>query len=120
MVSSMDTAPARRAPDFTRGPSHHHSKLWRFCRLAFPALALALAAAAPPAPTAREILDGVRVRQSQQEIALHGQLRQDGKPGVVPFELVENGPRVRYVFANPAETLQLQIGENESRLELLT
>lgn len=61
------------------------------------------------------------MQQAQQEIVLHGQLRQDGKDRtVVPFELVENGPRVRYSFSDPPETLQLQIGENESRLELLT
>ncbi len=76
-------------------------------------------AAAPPQPSAREILDGVRVRQSQQEIALQGQLRRDGKEDV-PFELIENGPRIRYVFSNPPVTLQLQIGENESRLEVVT
>src|SRR4051812_29760425 len=66
----------------------------------------------------REILDGVRARQAQQQVNLQGQLRQDAT--VVPFQLVEEGPRVRYIFSNPAETLQLQIGETESRLEVVT
>ncbi len=108
------------ALDFTHRQPHHHSKLrWGGKLLGVLVSSSLLIAAAPPAPPAREILDEVRARQSQQAIALHGQLRQDGKPGV-PFELIENGPRVRYVFSDPPETLQLQIGENESRLELVT
>ncbi len=74
--------------------------------------------AAQVTPSAREILDGVRVRQAQQQVDLHGQLRQEAT--VVPFQLVEEGPRVRYIFSDPPETLQLQIGETESRLELVT
>jgi outer membrane lipoprotein-sorting protein len=78
----------------------------------------AAASGAPSAPSAREILDGVRARQAQQHVALRGQLRQEAT--VVPFELVEDGPVVRYTFSDPPETLQLQIGESESRLELVT
>jgi hypothetical protein len=76
------------------------------------------AAGAPVVPSAREILDGVRARQAQQQVDLQGQLRQEAT--IVPFELVEDGPFVRYIFSNPPETLQLQIGESESRLELIT
>ena len=74
--------------------------------------------AAQVTPSAREILDGVRAQQAEQQIDLHGQLRQEAT--VVPFQLVEEGPRVRYIFSDPPETLQLQIGENESKLELVT
>lgn len=74
--------------------------------------------AAQVTPSAREILDGVRAQQAEQQIDLHGQLRQEAT--VVPFQLVEQGPRVRYIFSDPPETLQLQIGENESKLELVT
>lgn len=74
--------------------------------------------AAQITPSAREILDGVRAQQAEQQIDLHGQLRQEAT--VVPFQLIEEGPRVRYIFSDPPETLQLQIGENESRLELVT
>jgi hypothetical protein len=66
-------------------------------------------------PDATELLANVRLRQSQQEIDLHGQLRQEAK--VVPFHLVQNGPVVRYIFSNPDETLQLRIGANDSRLD---
>jgi Outer membrane lipoprotein-sorting protein len=66
-------------------------------------------------PDAQEILANVRIRQSQQQIDLRGQLRQDAK--VVPFRLVQNGPIVRYVFADPDETLQLKLGVSDSRLE---
>lgn len=73
---------------------------------------------AQPAPSADSILDSVRLRQTQQQIDLHGQLRQNSL--VVPFEMVQSGPLVRYLFANPPETLQLKIGEKDSRLEHVT
>src|SRR5438045_7472102 len=66
-------------------------------------------------PDASELLANVRLRQSQQEIDLRGQLRQDAK--IVPFHLVQNGPVVRYIFSNPDETLQVRIGVNDSRLD---
>lgn len=69
-------------------------------------------------PAAQEVLANVRIRQSQQQIDLRGQLRQDAK--VVPFRLVQNGPIVRYIFANPDETLQLKLGVSDSRLEEIT
>jgi hypothetical protein len=65
-------------------------------------------------PDANELLANVRLRQSQQQIDLQGQLRQEAK--IVPFHLVQNGPLVRYIFNNPDETLQLRIGAKDSRL----
>jgi hypothetical protein len=73
---------------------------------------------AEPAPSAGEILESVRLHQSQQQIDLRGQLRQNNV--VVPFQLIQTGPIVRYVFSNPDETLQLQIGDKDSRLEEVT
>ncbi len=73
---------------------------------------------AEPAPSAQDILESVRLRQTLQQIDLKGQLRQNNV--VVPFQLVQNGPRVRYIFSNPGETLQLQIGDADSRLEEVT
>ena len=70
---------------------------------------------AEPTPSARQILDSARMRQVQQQIDLKGQLRQNEI--VVPFELVQSGSVVRYIFSNPDETLQLQLGETDSRLE---
>ena len=55
------------------------------------------------------------MRQAQQQIDLRGQLRENEI--VVPFRLIQRGPTVRYIFSNPDETLQLQIGEKDSRLE---
>src|SRR5438105_15805032 len=75
----------------------------------------AMAAWAQRFPDANELLANVRLHQSQQEIHLRGQLRQEGK--VVPFHLVQNGPVVRYIFSNPDETLELRIGANDSRLD---
>src|SRR4029077_3325784 len=70
---------------------------------------------AEPAPSAKEILDSARMRQTQQEIDLRGQLRQNEI--VVPFQLIPSGAVVRYIFSNPEESLQLQLGEKDSRLD---
>src|SRR5256885_4793159 len=78
-------------------------------------LLLPAVAAAQRFPDATELLANVRLRQSQQEIDLRGQLRQEAK--IVPFHLVQNGPVVRYILSNPDETLQLRIGANDSRLD---
>jgi hypothetical protein len=73
---------------------------------------------AAPLPSAKEILDSVRLGQAQQELELEGQLREDAT--VVPFRFVQTGPRIRYSFSKPDEALQLRLGENDSRLEEVT
>jgi Outer membrane lipoprotein-sorting protein len=78
-------------------------------------LATVMAAAAPPLPSAREILASVRLQQSRQQIDLEGQLRQEQV--MVPFHLTQTGPVIRYRFTNPDESLQLKLGETDSRLE---
>src|SRR5690348_9796411 len=67
--------------------------------------ALALASTstlAESAPSAKQILESVRMVESRQQIDLQGQLRQDDV--AVPFRLVENGPLISYSFKNPDET----------------
>jgi Outer membrane lipoprotein-sorting protein len=81
-------------------------------------LLMRLSAHAQPAPSAKEILASVRMMEARQQIDLQGQLRQDNV--VVPFHLVQNGPLIRYSFTNPDEVLQLRLGENSSRLDLVT
>jgi hypothetical protein len=78
--------------------------------------ALSVFAEAPP--SAKDILDSVRMIESRQQIDLQGQLRQDDV--VIPFRLVQNGPLIRYTFPNPDETLELRLGGNSSRLELVS
>src|SRR5260370_23000803 len=78
----------------------------------------ALPAFAEPPPSAKEILDSVRMVESRQQIDLQGQLRQDDVK--VPFRLMQNGPLIRYTFTDPDETLELRLGENSSRLELVS
>jgi len=73
---------------------------------------------AAPVPSAKEILDLVRLLESRQQIDLDGQLREDEK--VIPFHLTQTGPLVRYSFSDPEEVLQLRLGENGSRLDLVT
>src|SRR5438876_4692611 len=78
----------------------------------------ALSVFAEPPPSAKDILDSVRMIESRQQIDLQGQLRQDDV--VIPFRLVQNGPLIRYTFTNPDETLQLRLDENSSRLEVVS
>jgi hypothetical protein len=73
---------------------------------------------AEPTPSAKDILDSVRMIESRQQIDLQGQLRQEDV--VIPFRLMQNGPLIRYTFTNPDETLELRLGENSSRLELVS
>ena len=79
---------------------------------------LAMSIFSEPPPSAKDILASVRMMESRQQIDLQGQLRQDNV--VVPFHLVQNGPLIRYSFASPDEILQLRLGENSSRLDLVT
>jgi hypothetical protein len=69
-------------------------------------------------PSAKEILDSVRMLETRQQIDLDGQLREDEK--LISFHLTQTGPVVRYSFSDPDEVLQLRLGENASRLDLVT
>jgi Outer membrane lipoprotein-sorting protein len=77
-----------------------------------------MSSVADVSPSAKDILASVRMMESRQQIDLQGQLRQNDV--IVPFHLVQNGPLIRYSFANPDEVLQLRLGENGSRLDLVT
>jgi len=70
------------------------------------------------APSAREILEGVRLRETQQQLNLEGQIRQENI--IVPFQLIQSGPVVRYVFTKPEEALQLRLNDENSRLDEIT
>src|SRR5881397_1109372 len=89
----------------------------RTTSIIFLMLALRCMSAEPP-PSVKEILDSVRMLESRQQIDLQGQLRQEDM--VIPFRLMQNGPLIRYTFTNPDETLELRLGENSSRLELVS
>jgi len=78
----------------------------------------ALSVRAEPPPSAKDILASVRMMESRQQIDLQGQLRQNDT--VIPFHLVQDGPLIRYSFANPDEVLRLRLGEKGSRLDLVT
>ena len=79
---------------------------------------LASTALAAPFPEAKDVLASVRLRQSQQELELQGELREG--PTIVPFRLTQTGPVIRYTFSNPDQALQLRLGESDSRLEEVT
>ncbi|HEX4629740.1 MAG TPA: outer membrane lipoprotein-sorting protein [Chthoniobacterales bacterium] len=82
------------------------------------ALAGASLASAASAPSAKEILESVRLQQAKQQLELQGQLREG--PVVIPFRLTQTGPIIRYSFTKPDEALQLRLGDNDSRLEEIT
>src|SRR6266700_881091 len=87
-------------------------------KLAAVLFVFAFSSFAQPAPSAKDILASVRMMEARQQIDLQGQLRQNDV--VVPFRLTQNGPLIRYSFSNPDEVLQLRLGENSSRLDLVT
>ncbi|PYJ10499.1 MAG: hypothetical protein DMF06_06115 [Verrucomicrobia bacterium] len=89
-----------------------------FCALVALGAAGSSVLSAETLPPAKDILDSVRLQQSQQQIDLQGQLRENQT--VIPFHLTQDGPLIRYEFTNPKETLQLRLGENDSRLEEVT
>jgi hypothetical protein len=80
-------------------------------------LLLSLKVPGPTPPSASEILDRVRLQQSQQQLDFQGQLRTDGK--IIPFRITQTGPVIRYNFSNPSEVLQLRLGEKSSSLDLV-
>ena len=71
-----------------------------------------------PAPSAQQVLASVRMIEARQQIDLQGQLRENDL--VIPFRLIQNGPLIRYSFTNPDEVLQLRLGQNSSRLDLVS
>jgi len=78
---------------FNSGTRRSHSAFV----ICFALAAFSIAAEAPP--SAKEILNSVRMVESKQQLDLQGQLRQNDV--VVPFRLVQNGPLIRYSFTNP-------------------
>jgi len=82
-------------------------------------LALAtLSIFAEPPPSAKDILASVRMIEARQQIDLQGQLRENDT--IIPFRLIQNGPLIRYSFSDPGEVLQLRLGKDSSRLDLIT
>jgi hypothetical protein len=81
------------------------------------AVAVAHFSAAAP-PSAKEILDSVRMLESRQQLDLDGQLREHER--TIPFHLSQTGPLIRYSFVDPEEVLELRLGESGSRLDLVT
>jgi len=68
-------------------------------------------------PDAREILRAVRAAQTAQQATVKGRLR--GGPKTVPFTLTMAGNTVRWEFTDPAETLQLRLGEKDAQFEVI-
>lgn len=101
--------------DLTR--RSHSSFVIRRCAVAlWFTLSFSLYGQSPP--SAKDILASVRMVESKQQLDLQGQLRQNDV--VVPFRLVQRGPLIRYSFTNPDEVLELRLGENSSRLDVVT
>jgi hypothetical protein len=97
-----------------------HSFVICFLRLSALVISFALTVSlqAQPTPSPQDILASVRMMETQQQIDLQGQLRQNDV--ILPFRLTQDGPLIRYSFANPDEILELRLGEKSSRLDLVT
>jgi len=86
--------------------------------LALGILCLSSFAVAEETPDAHAILKTVRIAQAAQNRTLNGELRSAGK--TVPFRLSMAAGVVRYEFKTPPLTLQLRLGERDSRFEEIT
>jgi hypothetical protein len=64
------------------------------------------------------ILKTVRLAQSSQNNTLSGAIRTGNKS--LPFRLVSSSGTIRYEFSDPAQVIQLRLGEKEARLEEIT
>jgi hypothetical protein len=78
----------------------------------------ATAARAEDEPDPHAILKTVRLAQSSQNNALSGAIRTGGKS--LPFRLVSSSGTIRYEFTDPAQVIQLRLGEKDARLEEIT
>jgi len=109
----------RASPSLLRHSSfiRHSSLVLRHSAVAI-SFSLVLSLHGEPPPSAKDILASVRMIESKQQLDLKGQLRQNDI--VIPFQLVQNGPVIRYSFTNPDEVLQLRLGENSSRLDVVS
>ena len=70
------------------------------------------------APSAQAILASAREQVARQQVELEGQLRE--KDTIIPFRLTQTGPVIRYSFTNPAEALQLRLGDSGAQLDAIT
>ena len=66
-------------------------------------------------PDAHAILKTVRLAQSAQNQMLTGAIRTGGKS--LPFRLASSAGTIRYEFAEPAQVIQLRLGDKDARLE---
>jgi hypothetical protein len=69
-------------------------------------------------PDAQTILRTVRIAQAAQNRTLTGDIRKGGKN--LPFLLFCAGNTIRYEFTDPAQVIQVQLGEKDVRLEEIT
>lgn len=81
-------------------------------------LLLAAPLRAADAPDPQEILRTVRLAQSSQNRSLDGAIRTGGQS--LPFRLVSSSGTIRYEFSDPAQVIQLRLGEKDARLEEVT
>ncbi len=109
-------AAARRAVRHDKKRTDTKQVLYH-CALLLLTLAGSSALARADVPSAQEILGQVRLQQVQQQVDLQGQLRTEGT--VIPFRLTQTGPVIRYTFSNPPEVIQLRLGDDGARLDLV-
>src|SRR5438270_549544 len=115
--TSSNAQMTNRLPEASSSFGFRHSFVIRISSFVI-SFALTLSIFGAPVPSAKEILASVRMLESRQQIDLDGQLRENEK--IIPFHLNQTGPLIRYSFTDPDEVLQLRLGENGSRLDLVS
>jgi len=97
----------------------HHVKTRLPALCAVLLLAFAPGSRADERPEARELMALVRANQAAQEQVFTGRLRTSGSREriIVPFRLTMAGPAITYQFSDPAQTIRVRLGENDSRIE---
>ncbi len=103
---------------FTTRAARRRSPLLPLVLLCLLSLFVAIPSHAEEEADPQLILKQVRLAQSSQNSSLTGVIRTAGKK--LPFRLISKSGTIRYEFSDPAQVIQLRLGEKEPRLEEIT
>jgi hypothetical protein len=103
---------------FGSGAARRRSRSLRLVLLCLLSLFVAIPSHGEEEADPQLILKQVRLAQSSQNSNLTGAIRTGGKK--LPFRLISKSGTIRYEFSDPAQVIQLRLGEKEPRLEEIT
>lgn len=111
----MNSRTANQLPAGRFAPVALLSALTALLLMIVGSLLVAGAARADDEADPHAILKTVRLAQSAQNNSLTGAIRTGGKS--LPFRLISSSGTIRYEFTEPAQVIQLRLGDKEARLE---